>query len=179
MSDMMVQRFRQRGFTLIELVVVIAIIAVLAAVALPRLIDAQHDARVAKAKAIQGSLRSAMSMARARCELDLTGSAPSAGDDCRSTPPVVLMDGHPVSIVNRFPAARADGIDVAADIHPGADGLLVGIGTATNSLGMEVPSRTFDIEGGNAPNCRISYLEAALKGAVVVGAEVRAVTDGC
>jgi MSHA pilin protein MshA len=167
------------GFTLIELVVVIAIVAILAAVLLPRLIDVQRDARVAKAKAIHGSLRSAMSLARARCELDFSSGAPGTGSDCRSTPPVVIMDGHPVGIVNRFPAARADGIDVAADVNPATDGLLAGVATATNSMGIEVPSRTFDIVGGSVPNCRVTYLEAGVKGAVVVGAEVRVATDGC
>jgi MSHA pilin protein MshA len=169
----------QVGFTLIELIVVIAIIAVLAAVALPRLIDAQHDARVAKARAIHGSLRSAAALARARCELDLSSSAPAAAADCRNTPPVVVMDGHAVRIVNRFPAASADGIDVAGDLNLAADGIQASGGSAVNSLGIVVPSRAFDIVAGTAPNCRITYLEAALNGAVIVAPELVVVTAGC
>ena len=167
------------GFTLIELIIVITIIAVLAAVALPRLIETQRDARVAKVNAIYGALRSAMALARARCELDLAGTAPSGGDDCRSQPPVVVMDGHRVTIVNHFPAASAQGIDVAADMNLAADGLVASDGKATNSLDIVVPSRGFEVSGGRAPNCRVTYLEAALNGGVVVAPEFSVVTDGC
>ena len=115
-----------RGFTLIELVIVITIIGILAAVALPRLIDAQRDARIAKANAIYGSIRSAVALARSRCELDLAGTAASVtAVNCASSPPKVNMDGGMGDSVKREPAATAAGIDTAAALNPSADGLTV------------------------------------------------------
>jgi MSHA pilin protein MshA len=162
---------RAGGFTLIELVIVITIIGILAAVALPRLIDAQRDARVAKANAIYGSLRSAVALARSRCELDLAGTAPSVtAINCASTPPKVNMDGILVDIVNRYPAATAAGIEVAAALNLAADGLTAG-GTGT--------TRTYDVSGGTLPNCRITYQEATLSGTVIVAPVISVVTTGC
>lgn len=165
---------KQRAFTLIELVVVIAILGILAAVALPRYINAQQQARVAKAQGIFGAIRSAASLAKAQALVSNVTSSGTATVTMESQV-IDLINGYPVATTgdnNPIPAAGSRGILVAAQLDDVADQLTyTGGGTAAGS------TLNVRINGAGTPaTCQISYTSPAVASG---SPTISVVTTGC
>ncbi len=101
---------KQKGFTLIELVVVIVILGILAATALPKFVNLAGDARSAARSGLQGAVASAANLAygaaAARSQTGATG--------------LISMGGTNVNLVWGYPTTAAGGIDVALQDSGGA-----------------------------------------------------------
>ena len=67
----------QRGFTLIELVMVIVILGVLAAVAIPKFVDLKGDAQQASMQGVAGAAASASAINYGGCAIATAASAPT------------------------------------------------------------------------------------------------------
>lgn len=67
----------QRGFTLIELVMVIVILGVLAAVAIPKFVDLKSDAQQAAMNGVAGAAASAAAINYGGCSIATAASQPT------------------------------------------------------------------------------------------------------
>lgn len=164
-------RKQQTGFTIIELVITITIIAILAAIALPRYVAVQADARLAKMNAIRGALSSAAALARARCELDLVATPVGT---CTATGGTANMDGTLVAMINKYPQALAsaagNGILAAINMAPGTTIATAkdGIFTTGGGAGAGVTLTITPVGATTPASCTITYTSPAAAGAAPV-----------
>ncbi len=122
---------KQKGFTLIELVVVIALLGILAAFAIPRFASLEREARSAVTQGLSGSVRSAAAMAH--------------GLNLATGLTTVNMEGNNIDIVNGYPDAETIALTLADST-----------GFAVSDDGT---TTTFDKVGTTA-NCMVEYTEA-------------------
>lgn len=106
------QTRQQRGFTLIELIMVIAVLGILAAFALPKFADLSKEARIATINGVAAAMRSGSAIAHAASLATQSNSVVLEG----SATPYNLVNGYPATadITEIAQVAEGSGMTVTA-----------------------------------------------------------------
>ncbi|MCW8875621.1 MAG: prepilin-type N-terminal cleavage/methylation domain-containing protein [Kangiellaceae bacterium] len=142
---------RSKGFTLIELIVVIVILGIMAAIAGPKFVDLQKEARVSVMNGVEGAVRSTATLVYSKSLIEGEESTAEA------SAPSVIVQGATVLTDFGYPTAGTSG-------DPVTDGLLAAMelqGDVTAASDGGVVTFTFTGFSG----CTVTYTEAASAGA--------------
>ena len=102
----------QKGFTLIELIIVIVVLGILAVTAAPQFIDFSSDARTSTVKGLKGAIQGASNVTYGKSSLDGENTL------AKTETPAPSADGITTSY--GYPTANGDGIIAAMQIDASA-----------------------------------------------------------
>lgn len=155
----------QRGFTIIELVVVILLLGILAATALPRFIDVTDEAHTAVVDGVLGGLGTAGALYRAEFVAQGGSSTPNGF----STLAVSTTTGYPNVDATTDASAQADCLAIFNGmLQGGRPTITEALTNTTNSstAATNAGEATDFIVGWNSPHCNYTYIADVASGSI-------------